>query len=405
MMICSICVPAYADDYETLVTYSGDGVSVYNVTVPATLEPGASGTVKVSGTWASDMVVEVSAPDTVTLTNSIDGGEKVLGIDFDGISQSGDNTNSILVSKTISVDEITNALFGTWSGTIIYTVTSTGGSGSTGSGSSSGSGNTGDSSGTTNPYICEVCDGALEPCSCGGFVCIDCGTCTECSSSDSDTGIYASNFADNDWSAIITACQNDEVPSTWSVGDTKPMTINGTEYNIQIIGEDHDVYSDGSGTAPLTFQLAEVYDTKYRMNTSQTNSTGWSGSAMRTTYLPTILSVMPEEISSAIKPVDKLTTKYSDGSPTLETTSDKLFLLSGTEIFSFYTYGKTEGSRYSYYADGASLIKEFDGEAVNWWVRGPSGMNDTHYALVSYTGTSSSNGANTLNGVVFGFCF
>ena len=109
-------------DYETLVSYTGDSKSVYEVTVPATLAPGGSGEVKVSGTWASNMTVKVTASETVTLTNDIDGSTKTLDVEFDGISQAGDNTNSILVNATISVEEITNALFGTWSGTIYYNV-------------------------------------------------------------------------------------------------------------------------------------------------------------------------------------------------------------------------------------------------------------------------------------------
>lgn len=123
VMVFSMSTVAFADDYETLVTYTGDGVSAYEVTVPATLAPGGSGKVKVSGTWATNMTVNVTAPSTVTLTNDIDGSTKVLDVEFDGISQAGDNTNSILVNATISVEQITNALFGTWEGTIVYSVT------------------------------------------------------------------------------------------------------------------------------------------------------------------------------------------------------------------------------------------------------------------------------------------
>ena len=135
VMVFSMSTVAFADDYETLVTYTGDGVSAYEVTVPATLAPGGSGKVKVSGTWATNMTVNVTAPSTVTLTNDIDGSTKVLNVEFDGISQVGDNTNSILVNATISVEQITNALFGTWEGTIVYTVsTEDNGGGGSGSG-------------------------------------------------------------------------------------------------------------------------------------------------------------------------------------------------------------------------------------------------------------------------------
>ena len=65
----------------------------------------------------------------------------------------------------------------------------------------------------------------------------------------------ADAFAANSWETIIAACQSGNVPDSWAVGDSKPMAINGTNYQIDIIGKNHDVYTDGSGTAPLTFQL------------------------------------------------------------------------------------------------------------------------------------------------------
>ena len=79
------------------------------------------------------------------------------------------------------------------------------------------------------------------------------------------TGIqypYEANFADNTWAQIIKACQKKIIPTTWKVGDQKAMTINGISYQIDIIGKNHDDYSDGSGKAPLTFQMHDCYADK-----------------------------------------------------------------------------------------------------------------------------------------------
>lgn len=121
VMVCSLCVTAFAAD-STTVTYVGTGTESYTVTVPASLAPGGSGEVKVEGTWASNRKLSVSAPSSVTLTNSIDGGTKTLAVTFAGIAKTGDNTVAVSDTKTISVADISNALFGTWSGTISYTV-------------------------------------------------------------------------------------------------------------------------------------------------------------------------------------------------------------------------------------------------------------------------------------------
>ena len=108
---------------ETVVTYTGVGTESYTVTVPASLTPGGSGEVKVQGTWASNRKLTVTAPSSVTLTNSIDSGTKTLAVTFAGIAKTGDNTVAVSDTKTISVADITDALFGTWTGTISYTVT------------------------------------------------------------------------------------------------------------------------------------------------------------------------------------------------------------------------------------------------------------------------------------------
>jgi len=121
---CNECFTChYEVPYSTEVTYTGQGQESYTLTVPATLAPGGSGTVKLEGTWSSATAIEVSADDSVALFNSIDNGRKDLSVYFDKFSQLGDNTKSISVSKTISIGNITKALFGTWEGTIDYYVT------------------------------------------------------------------------------------------------------------------------------------------------------------------------------------------------------------------------------------------------------------------------------------------
>ena len=123
VMAASLAVPAFAETHSTTVTYTGTGVESYTVTVPATLAPGESGDVSVEGTWATNRKLTVTAPSTVTLTNSINSSDtKTLAVTFDGIAKTGDNTVGVSETKTITVADITDALFGTWTGTISYTV-------------------------------------------------------------------------------------------------------------------------------------------------------------------------------------------------------------------------------------------------------------------------------------------
>ena len=212
------------------------------------------------------------------------------------------------------------------------------------------------------------------------------------------------NFADNDWASIIAACHSGSVPSTWVVGNSKTMTINGASYQVDIIGKNHDTYTAG-GKAPLTFQLHDCYGETKNMNGSNTNSGGWKNSAMRTTHLPAILALMPTEVRSGIREVSK---KASVGgaSSTIETVSDKLFLLSEVEIFGSTSYSAAgEGTQYDYYKAGNSKVKKQNGSAAYWWERSPYASNSTAFCLVDRNGAATSVAANRARGVAFGFCF
>lgn len=212
------------------------------------------------------------------------------------------------------------------------------------------------------------------------------------------------NFADNDWSAIIAACHSGSVPSTWVVGNSKTMTINGASYQVDIIGKNHDTYTAG-GTAPLTFQLHDCYGETKNMNSTNTNSGGWTSCAMRSTYLPAILAKMQTEVQNGIREVNKLTSEGSQSS-TINTTADKLFLLSEVEIFGSTTHSAAgEGTQYDYYKAGNSKAKKFNGVTNNWWERSPNGSNSTGFCLVYSNGAVFSYYASYANGVAFGFCF
>ena len=209
-------------------------------------------------------------------------------------------------------------------------------------------------------------------------------------------------FANNTWEDIIRACQQNKVPDAWAVGSQKNMVINGKEYAIDIIGKNHDAYADGSGFAPLTFQLHDCY-TKYAMNNTNTNVGGWGESAMRNTNMPKILALMPPVVREGIREVHKLT---SDGTIEIVTTADKLFLLSEVEIFGTDTWAERgEGRRYEFYKTGGNAVKMLNGVAADWWVRSPNKDNTKFFCGVTPTGESAYYTTSSLFGVAPAFCF
>ena len=215
---------------------------------------------------------------------------------------------------------------------------------------------------------------------------------------------FNSNFADNTWEQIMEACQGGSVPDTWVAGDSKTMTIGGKSYQFDIVGKNHDTYTAG-GIAPLTFGLHDCYGTKYPMNSSSTNSAGWDGSKMRTETLPAILAKMPENIQNSIRAVNKLTATNGLSS-TIKTASDKLFTLSGMEVYGSATLSHSgEGKQYDYYKAGNSKVKKVGGTASWWWLRSPRVNGSDLFCAVNTNGSIGVGFASDSQGVCFGFCF
>lgn len=212
-------------------------------------------------------------------------------------------------------------------------------------------------------------------------------------------------FANNTWEQIIYTCQANNVPDTWKVGDSKTMTINGAAYQIDIIGKNHDTYADGSGTAPLTFQLHDLMPTLYQLDTKATQDNEWINCAMRKTHLPAIMALMPSEVRNGLKEVNKPTCVGAFSS-TIRNTADKLFLLSETEVFANRTYSiGTEGKRYAYYVNNSAIKKLRGGSNNEWWLRSPDVETGMCYCYASVDNDSAYDYATEKHGVSFAFCF
>lgn len=109
----------------TQVVFTAANNENYTITVPASLNPGQSGTVTLDGYWPDSKTVTVTAEKTVTLKNSIKAADtKTLNVTFLGISEAGSNTSKQTFTEPVSVEGISNALFGTWSGKFNYNVDS-----------------------------------------------------------------------------------------------------------------------------------------------------------------------------------------------------------------------------------------------------------------------------------------
>lgn len=208
-------------------------------------------------------------------------------------------------------------------------------------------------------------------------------------------------FRNNSWAAIIKACQEKQVPDTWNVGDSCNMTINNKTYAIDIIGKNHDDYADGSGKAPLTFQMHTTYATQYKMNGAEYNNCGWKNCLVRiSNAFPKLKQVMPAEVVAALKAVTKKTTA-GDASSAIDTTSDTLFLLSEIEVQGTRTHSYAgEGTQYAYYQTAANRKKN-----RAWYLRSPRINSTSCFCRTGWDGEADWSVASEVDGIAAAWCF
>lgn len=211
------------------------------------------------------------------------------------------------------------------------------------------------------------------------------------------------NLNDTDWADIDICGRLGMAQQFFKVGDSKTVNIGGTNYEVQIIGFNHDDKVSG-GKAAYSFQLMDCLNQTQQMNTSNTNTGSWNGSAMRG-RMSTYKSQLPAALRNVIKTVKKKSGTGGGSSSGTQQTNDDLFLLSEIEIFGTTTYSVAgEGTQYEWYKAGNRRIKKVNGSASYWWERSPYSGYTSDFCYVNSSGAADFNFATYSGGVSFGFC-
>lgn len=225
------------------------------------------------------------------------------------------------------------------------------------------------------------------------------------------TGIIS--FNDCSWVTINTLAQAGKASGFFNVGDEKTITLTtGEQVTLVILGFDHDDLTAG-GKAGITFGMKNLLATTYSMDSDAETNKTWEDCEMRTTTLPMLFEQLPDDLKAVIKPVNKLYCDSYLSTPSYQTASDTLFLLSFSEVCGDEsTYFGTEGAQYVYY-ENATKVKRLSngtGNQYRWWLRSKRKKSSSS-ASTLYFGTivnDDSYGANlsqtASGGVAFGFC-
>ena len=128
------------------------------------------------------------------------------------------------------------------------------------------------------------------------------------------------------------------------------------------------------------------------------------------------LKGLDAEFLSTVGEVSKITArdKVTDGGDS-DTSTEKFFLLSKTEVYGGLNNNIAEGVAYPYYADNSVLssagvgadanrIKYRNGAAQNWWLRSPHDSYSSHVCVVYIKGNVNGNGVRDRLGVAPACC-
>lgn len=229
-------------------------------------------------------------------------------------------------------------------------------------------------------------------------------------------------FANDPWETIIANIRNDKIES-YKVGDTKEVDM-GTfgKYTLRIANK-----TSGSGCSSTTslnltsqtscgfvLEFVDVIAT-HEMNSTATNSGGWPSTTMREYLNDTIYNYFPNVLKNAI-----IDTKVNSGAGLNDsvghiTSTDKLYLLSPTEVWGdlsgWSTVSANDGAKnftkqLDYYSkigvttsNYSGAIKKQNGKAMWWYLRTANKTGDTYFYGVNSNGNWSNSNANDVRGV------
>lgn len=189
---------------------------------------------------------------------------------------------------------------------------------------------------------------------------------------------YEQQTIEDDWSTILS---QSNPSSKYSLGDTKSLSINGTDHLMQIVAFNSDEMTAG-GTAKITWVEKDLFTT-HRMNPTDTNANGWAETQMRSWLRETILPTIPEIVKNKIVEVNK--TYYDNTTSSTLTQADTIWIPSAREIFGGSNY-EDSGVIYSnIFRDNASRMKHKAYTSNNiYWLR--SACNFSSYFRSVYVG-------------------
>ena len=221
------------------------------------------------------------------------------------------------------------------------------------------------------------------------------------------------SFTSDSWKTIQKAVQTKNT-SKYKVGDTKEVDLGSFGTHTVRISNMSACTTETSETAcGFVVEFADIISMQ-KFNNSETNVGGWKDSKLRTYINGTMYNTLPSELQNVISSTKVIS---GHGRTSVEKnfeTQDKLYLLSGHEVYEDGTsdqispydtsydttkqldYYKNKGVTTSSYA---VAIKQYNGSNSYWWLRSASYSNTSNFLYVINSGNWTAISAGYYNGV------
>lgn len=228
------------------------------------------------------------------------------------------------------------------------------------------------------------------------------------------TAVWSENitFAGGTWADIARISEAGQAASTFALGDTKEVTINGEQIIFEIAGFNHDTLTDGSGKAGMSiiartpFATDRVFDPNNKTTTHQC----WTDCELRSWCKDALYPALPAEMKAVIKEVNKVSDGgYND--KTLKTTADYIWLPSYEEMIAIASDDASkvvagQGTKYAHYTSSTKRKRYKYGSSTAYvvWTRSMRVSSQNAVNVLNTSGSIGNSSQSTARGVVIGFC-
>ena len=244
----------------------------------------------------------------------------------------------------------------------------------------------------------------------------------EATGGESKEEIRPGTFAGDSWSTIKTNVQNGNTDQ-YNIGDTKTVTINNKNYIVRLANKttsencSNENYSETA--CGFVVEFAEIID-KMMMRNSHTNDGGYPNTLIYAYLRDTLYEQLPTDLQDAIKTTRVISGHGNNGIDNANfKTIDKLYLLSGIEVFGIADYDTAVGTTHQLeYYQGMERIEYTDpyfytvfpltykgyngsdGSDEIWWLRTHRSNGSTSFLSVGFGNFRSdmANGASCQGG-------